>query len=86
MYSYYFLSLVITFKLLLRIFLKFSSTDFVAVLLGNGNGTFSIQQSYATGDNSFDVITTNFDTDGNLDLVVKREIIDSMLYFILSIL
>ena len=42
----------------------------VAVLLGNGDGTFQSPQSYASGGNSFSVPVGDFNGDGIPDLVV----------------
>ena len=42
----------------------------VSVLLGNGNGTFQAQQTFATGGSARGIITADFNHDGKLDLAV----------------
>ena len=44
----------------------------VNVLLGNGNGTFQNQVTYATGNNPLSVAVGDFNGDGKLDLVVAN--------------
>jgi len=44
----------------------------VNVLLGNGNGTFQNQVTYATGNNPLSVAVSDFNGDGKLDLVVAN--------------
>jgi hypothetical protein len=44
----------------------------VSILLGNGNGTFQPQVTYATGPNPADIAIGDFNRDGNLDLSVAN--------------
>jgi VCBS repeat protein/centrosomal CEP192-like protein/pre-peptidase/ASPM-SPD-2-Hydin domain-containing protein len=45
----------------------------VAILLGNGDGTFQTQQTYATGTQPISVVQGDFNGDGKLDLAVANE-------------
>ena len=45
----------------------------VGVLLGNGDGTFQSQQTYATGTNPYGVVVGDFNGDGIPDLAVTNE-------------
>jgi hypothetical protein len=47
-----------------------NSASGVAVLLGNGNGTFQAPVAYNTDNNAISVTTGDFNNDGNLDLAV----------------
>jgi hypothetical protein len=49
-----------------------TNTTFIAILLGNGNGTFQAPVNYATGFNAFSLATGDFNRDGNLDLVFNN--------------
>ncbi len=49
-----------------------SSDNNVGVLLGNGDGTFQTQATYATGAGAFAVKTGDFNKDGNPDLAVTN--------------
>src|SRR5207302_5071208 len=44
----------------------------VSVLLGNGNGTFQLRQSFAVGTNPRGVALGDINGDGKLDLVVAN--------------
>jgi len=48
-------------------------TNSVAILLGNGNGTFAAPVSYAVGTVPFVVATGDFNGDGKRDLAVSNE-------------
>ena len=50
-----------------------SNSNRVAVLLGNGNGTFGLPANYATGANPIAVTTGDFNADGIRDLVVANQ-------------
>jgi hypothetical protein len=45
----------------------------IAVLLGNGNGTFQAQQVFPTGTQPISVVQGDFNGDGKLDLAVANE-------------
>ena len=45
-------------------------SDTVSVLLGNGNGTFQPQQTFAAGSGPASVAVADLNGDGKLDLVV----------------
>lgn len=47
-------------------------TGTVSVLLGNGDGTFKPQTEYSVGHGPFDIATSDFNGDGNLDLAVPN--------------
>src|SRR5207244_11639447 len=44
-----------------------SGSNTVSILLGNGNGTFTLKSSPATGQNPSDATTGDFNLDGKLD-------------------
>ena len=44
----------------------------MSVLLGNGNGTFQAQQTFATGSNPTSVAVADVNGDGKPDLVVAN--------------
>jgi FG-GAP-like repeat/Putative Ig domain len=48
--------------------------DAVTILLGNGDGTFSLAQNstFATGSNPWPIVAADFNGDGNLDLAVAN--------------
>src|SRR5436190_702789 len=46
--------------------------DTVSVLLGNGNGTFQAQQTFATGNMPYSATLGYVNGDGKLDLVVTN--------------
>ena len=46
--------------------------DTVSVLLGNGNGTFQAQQTFATGSDPVSVAVGDVNGDGKPDLVVAN--------------
>jgi hypothetical protein len=48
------------------------NSNTVAVLLGNGNGTFGAKLDYATGLGPFSVAITDLNADGKLDLAVAN--------------
>lgn len=45
----------------------------IAVLLGNGDGTFQPQKGYSTGDDPTNATFGDFDGDGRIDLVVATQ-------------
>ena len=47
-------------------------SDTVSVLLGNGNGTFQAQQTFATGDQPSSVAVGDVNGDGKPDIVVAN--------------
>jgi hypothetical protein len=52
--------------------LSYGGTATVAILLGNGNGSFTSGATYATGDSSSQIVTSDINLDGNIDLVVAN--------------
>ena len=44
----------------------------IGVLLGNGNGTFAAQQTFATGSEPFSVAVSDVNSDGRPDLVTAN--------------
>jgi Bacterial Ig-like domain (group 3)/FG-GAP-like repeat len=55
-----------------------SGNGAVGVLLGNGDGTFQLAQSYSSGGlNAYSVAVGDFNGDGNPDLVVANQCADS---------
>jgi FG-GAP-like repeat/Putative metal-binding motif len=48
------------------------ASDFVAVLLGQGNGTFALENNYPVGDGPYGVAPGDFNRDGALDLAVAN--------------
>jgi hypothetical protein len=50
--------------------LAVASSSIITVLLGNGDGTFQAPQTLITNINPSSLAASDFDTDGNLDLVV----------------
>jgi FG-GAP-like repeat len=63
-----------------------SATDFVSVLLGNGDGTFQTPVTYASGLGIESLVVGDFNRDGKLDVVVQPKTFDgnssSTLYFL----
>lgn len=59
-------------------------TNSLGILLGFGNGSFSSQKIYSTGNNSnpFSIATADFNRDGKLDIVVANTGIDSVGVFL----
>jgi hypothetical protein len=51
----------------------FHSASTVSVLLGNGDGTFKSQVTYAVGADPISIVAGNFEGDGHLDLAVDNE-------------
>ena len=49
-----------------------TSSNTVSVLLGNGNGTFQAQQTFATGYGPISVAVGDVNGDGRPDLVVAN--------------
>src|SRR5207247_7219261 len=49
-----------------------SSLNDVAILLGNGNGTFQAAVDYGTGDTPLSVAVADFNRDGKQDLAVAN--------------
>ncbi|MBR0756724.1 VCBS repeat-containing protein [Bradyrhizobium jicamae] len=49
-----------------------SGSDNVSILLGNGDGTFQAQMTYATGSQPFAVAIADFNGDGKADLTVPN--------------
>lgn len=52
--------------------------DQVAVLLGNGDGTFGAADRYDVGDSPVDIAVGDFNGDGNLDLITANREDDNM--------
>jgi hypothetical protein len=50
----------------------------VSILLGNGDGTFQAQVTYATGQGPDDVLVGDFNGDGKLDLAVANNAADTI--------
>jgi uncharacterized repeat protein (TIGR01451 family) len=50
-----------------------SNSSSVSVLLGNGNGTFAAQQTFATGSRPYSVAVSDVNGDGKPDLVVANQ-------------
>jgi Bacterial Ig-like domain (group 3)/FG-GAP-like repeat len=48
------------------------SSDTVSILLGNGDGTFQNQQTYAVGSGAQGITVGDFDDDGNADLAIAN--------------
>ncbi len=48
-------------------------SDDVSVLLGNGDGTFAAQQTFAAGDRPVSVTTGDFNGDGLTDLATANQ-------------
>ncbi len=57
---------------------KLSAPPNVSVLLGNGNGTFAAQTTFATGDDPVFVVIGDLDGDGDLDIAVANEADDTI--------
>ena len=51
-----------------------SGNDNVGVVLGNGDGTFQVQESYAAGNGPSAIAIGDFNGDGNLDLAVTNSV------------
>ena len=49
-------------------------SDNVSVLLGNGDGTFQAQKTYAVGDGPHSVAVGDFNGDGKADLAVANRV------------
>jgi uncharacterized protein (TIGR03437 family) len=49
-----------------------ASGDSLQILLGNGDGTFRKSTEYAAGPGAIDVVTADFNGDGNLDLAIAN--------------
>jgi hypothetical protein len=54
------------------------SSDSISVLLGNGNGTFQAQTTFATGSGPISVTTSDVNEDGKADLIVSNFFSDSV--------
>ena len=48
------------------------NSDNVSVLLGNGDGTFGAQTTFAVGDDPFSVTTADVNGDGRADLITAN--------------
>ena len=55
-----------------------SDGNTVSVLLGNGNGTFQAQQTFATGDDPYSVAVADVTGDGKPDIVVANVVSDTV--------
>src|SRR5207245_1381317 len=44
----------------------------IAVLIGNGDGTFQARQTFSTGRSPSEIVVTDFNRDGALDLAVAN--------------
>ena len=51
-----------------------AGSNTVSVLLGNGNGTFQAQQTFATGIHPMSVVVGDLTGDGKPDIVVANEV------------
>src|SRR5580692_44115 len=49
-----------------------SGSGTVSILLGNGNGTFRTQTTYAVGSGAKGIVAADFNNDGKMDLAVSN--------------